>query len=41
VLGQGIEPLPGERGVDRGGEIGRGVEERAVQVEQDGFGGAA
>jgi hypothetical protein len=41
ALGQGLEPLPGEHGVDGRGEVGCGVEERAVQVEEDGSGDAA
>jgi hypothetical protein len=41
VLGQGVEPLPGEHRVHRRGKIRGGVEQRAVQVEEDGFGGAA
>jgi hypothetical protein len=33
---QGREPLLGEHRVGRGREVGRSVEQRAVQVEQDG-----
>ena len=32
---QGCEPLVGEHRVRRRGDLGRGVEQRAVEVEQD------